>query len=63
MLSIADDILIAEFGDMGGDHDDTLNRVLRICMQANLKLNKDKYIFWFTSIPFFGNDIMIRSEP
>ena len=39
-------------------------KILRICRQANLKLNKDKCFFWCTSILFFGEaDIEIRSEP
>ena len=37
----------------GRDHDATLNKVVRICRQANLKLNEDKCLFWCTSIPFF----------
>ena len=30
------------FDNMGRDHDATLDNVLRICKQSNLKLNKDK---------------------
>ena len=54
MFGIVDDILIAEFNDMGRDHDATLDKVLRICNQANVKLNKDKCLFWCISTPFFG---------
>ena len=39
---IADGILIAGFHVLGRDHDGTLDKVLRICSQANLKLNKNK---------------------
>ena len=42
MAGIADDILIVGFNDMGRDHDTILNKVLRICRQASLKLNNDK---------------------
>ena len=58
MFGIADDILIVKFSDMGRDHDATLNKVLRICRQANLKLNKDKCLSWCTSIPFFWEVIL-----
>ena len=40
------------------DHDATLDRVLRVCRQANLKLNKDKCLFRCTSIPFYGEIIL-----
>ena len=42
VFGISDDILIAGFNDMGRDYDATLNKVLRICRQASLQLNKDK---------------------
>ena len=45
MFGIADNILIAWFDDIGRDHDATVDKVLRICRQANLKLNKDKYTY------------------
>ena len=38
---IADDILIAGLDDQGKDHDATLDKVLRICMKANLNLNRE----------------------
>ena len=40
VFGIADDILIEGFDEMGRAHDATLNKVLRICRWANLKLNK-----------------------
>ena len=43
VFSIANDILIAEFVELGRDHDATLDKVLRICTQANLKPNKGKF--------------------
>ena len=54
VFGITDDILIAGFNELGRDHGATLNKVLRICKQANLKLNKDKWPFRSTSIPSFG---------
>ena len=42
IFGIADDILIAGFDDPGRDHDERVDKVLEICMKANLKLNKDK---------------------
>ena len=44
-LYLALQILIEGFNVMGRDNDATLNKVLRICRQANLKLNKDKCLF------------------
>ena len=46
MFGIADDILVGGFNDMDRDHYATLKKVLRMCRQANLKLNEDKYLFW-----------------
>ena len=41
ICDVDDDILIAGFDELGGDHDATLDKVLRKCKQANLKLNRD----------------------
>ena len=49
MFGIVDDILIAVFDDMDKDNAATLNKLLRICRQANLKLKKDKCLFRCTS--------------
>ena len=57
VFSIADDILIAGFDEQGKDHNTTLDKVLRVCRQANVKLNKDKCLFTCTSIPFFDEII------
>ena len=51
-FGIADNIFIAGFDDLGSYHDGTLDEALRICREANLKLNK--FHFRCTSIPFFG---------
>ena len=40
VFGIADDILIAGFDKCGKDHDEML-KVLWVCRQANLNLNKD----------------------
>ena len=53
VFSIVDDILMAGFDEQGKDHDATLDKVLRLCKQANLKLNKDMCLFRFTYIPHF----------
>ena len=58
MFEIVDGILIAGLDDMGRDHNATLNKILRLCRQANLKLNKDKCLFWCTSIPLFEQVIL-----
>ena len=52
VFSIADDILIAGFNEQSKDHDEILENVLKVCSQANLKLNKDKCLFRCTNIPF-----------
>ena len=49
----ADDIFIAGFDKHARDHNATLDRVLSICRQENLRHNKDKGLFRCTSIPFF----------
>ena len=53
VFGIADDILIAGFDKQSKDHDKKLEKVLQVCRQANLKLNKDECLFRFNSIPFF----------
>ena len=57
MFGIVDYIIIAGLNDMVRYHNATLNKVLRICRQANLKLNKDKFLFWCTGISFFDEVI------
>ena len=57
VFGIADDICIVGFDKVGRNHDATLDKVLRICRQVNLKLNRDKFLFWWTDIPFSGEVI------
>ena len=45
---------ITGFNYHGKDHYETLDKVIWICRQADLNLNKDKCLFRCTSIPFFG---------
>ena len=54
VFGIALDILIVGFDEIGRNHDATLDKVLGIYRKANLKLKKDRFLFWCTSIPFFG---------
>ena len=43
MFSVfADDILIAGFYEQDKDHGGTLDKLLQVCSQENVKLNKDK---------------------
>ena len=58
MFGIADDIIVVGYDTDGKDHDETLWRVLKICRQVNLKLNKDKCHFRCTSVPFFGEILL-----
>ena len=52
VLCIADDILIVGFDDIQKYHDTTLGMVLRICREANLKINKYKYFSDLPTFPF-----------
>ena len=57
-FSIADGILIAGFDEQGKYQNETLEKILWVCRQANIKLNKDKcLLFGCTSIPSFGKVI------
>ena len=51
VFGIANDILIAGFDEWGKDHDETLEKGLRICRLAKLKLTKDKYLFYLSIYP------------
>ena len=44
IFGIVDNIIIVGFGGIGRDYDATLSKVLWICRNANLKLNKGKFI-------------------
>ena len=57
VFGIADDILIAGFDEQDKDYIETLEKVVWVCRQANLKFNKGKCPFRCTSIPFFGKII------
>ena len=59
VCEIADDFVTAGFDERGKDWDETLEKVLWVCRQTILKLNKDKCLFRCMSI-FFGK---IISQP
>ena len=42
VFGIAGDILIVRYDEQGKNHNETLGKVLQVCGQATLKLNKDK---------------------
>ena len=54
VFGITDGNLVLGYDSDGKDDDSTLSRVLEICRQVNLKLNKDKCHFRCTQISFFG---------
>ena len=56
-FGIAVDILIAGFDEHGRHHDGKLEKVLWICRQSCLKVNKDKCLIRCTSILFIGKII------
>ena len=45
VFGITDDILVVGYDRDGKDHDDTLQGVLQVYRQVNLKLNKDNCCF------------------
>ena len=53
VFSIANDIPITGFNELGREQNTTLDKGLRICREANLKCNKNKCLFRYTSIPSF----------
>ena len=55
VFGIADDILVIGYDKNGADHNKAVYSVLRQCQRVNLKLNKEKCYFRYTSIPFFGD--------
>ena len=59
VFGIADNILVTEYNKDGTDHDEAAYKVLKQCLDVNLKLNKEKCHFRCTSIPFFG-EVMSR---
>ena len=61
-FNIADDILVISYDIGGKDHDETLQQVLQICRQVNLKLNKDKCYFRCTSVQIFSGVISRHGE-
>ena len=54
VFGIADDILVIGYDKDGADRNEAVYKVLKLCQDVNLKLNKEKYHFRCTSIPFFG---------
>ena len=57
VFGFACDILIAGFNDLGREHGYTVDRLLEMFREANLKLKKRKCHFRCTNIPFFGDII------
>ena len=49
-----DDILVTGYNESGADHDAAVHKVIQQCEKVNLKLNKEKFHFRWTSILFFG---------
>ena len=61
IFGIANDILVVGYDTDHKDHDDTLERVLQICRQGNLKLNKDTCHFRCMQVPFLSKIISRNS--
>ena len=53
VFGIAEDILVIGYDENGADHDAAVHKVLWQCEEVNLKLNKEKCHFRYTSMPFF----------
>ena len=60
VFGIVDDILVIGYDDNGRDHDELVCKVLQRCSEVNLKLNKDKCHFRYTSVPFF-REVILRN--
>ena len=60
VFGIVGNILVVGYRADGMEHDGTVQRVLQMCTEVNVKLNKDKCHFRCTSIPIFG-DIISRN--
>ena len=60
IFGIADDILVIGYDDNGADHDAAVHKVLWRSEEVNFKLNKEKFHFRCTSIPFFGEVILTK---
>ena len=58
-----EDILVIGYSKDGLDHGAAVHKVLRLCGEVNLKLNKDKCHFRCMSIPFFGKVISREGSP
>ena len=63
VFGITDDILVRGYEKNGADHDAVVHKVLWRCEEVNLKLNKEKCHFRFTSIHFFGEMVPRRVQP
>ena len=60
IFGIADDILVIGYYENGADHDTVVHKVPQRCKEVNLKLNKEKCHFRYTSIAFFGEVVSRR---
>ena len=49
---------LQEFNNLGGDHDETVDKVVKICRKANLKLNSDKCILNALAFPSLGKSYL-----
>ena len=66
MLEPVDGILVVGYDVDGRDHDDMLRKLLLICRDVNLKLNKGKCHFRCSSVPLFGKIISrlgVKQDP
>ena len=62
VFGIADDILVVCYHSDGKEHDNTLQKVLKIYRQVNLKLSRDKCHFRCISVPVFDEVISRHGE-
>ena len=60
IFGIMEDISVIEYDNNDAGHDAVVHKVLQICEEVNLKLNKEICNFRCTSIPFFG-EVILRS--
>ena len=63
VFGTADDISIAGFNEQSKDHNEKLNKVLLICRQANLKLNKKVSFQMYQHSILWQSSLMVRFKP
>ena len=54
--------LVVGYGNNGRDHGNILRRVLQICRDVNLILNRDNNLFKCSPVPFLVRLFQVKNE-